>query len=711
MTIVVLVILLQNLLGLKVLMLIQSYGKILCFPFIWFGFLFSSQRAPLMLTFSVFESTKQASLVKEYPHLTTNTSLNIKSAPNVTASRFKQVVAVPTEIPKVQTDFLAATTIVPTEDKPSLDAVSDNATVSDLQGESRSATKNSLSKSQSSFVPTVNASSSKESHDQNSQSHDQNSQCAGPSKLCAGPSKLPACPVKRPPGPSKHPPKTKSTSLGKRTASTPIPIAPAPAKISALNNSVMKNIVKTNSEQSSNDQNSSRSQPRLVSFLPLEPSQSSLSEASHIEELSKSRSTLNFSASSAPTSATSSGKDILSVSRNNKPPSAQVFITETTSVMTSCSSRSTSLSSNQPFSTKPKPESSFKTFMCVQNQSSRHLEASSSTLSSCTSSLASTLPPSSDTVSIMQSSSSTAVASPTPASSASPTPAAIPSQQSQTQSLDKLHTNTTPIVKQTEVGRPVATNTSSKPPCQTDQKYMLSCKPEAPRPCKIEVSAMPTNIHYENHSGTPNCGHRVTSGFTKCEVNSATASKSSIVKTEHKPFGANSSSTVSSSQSNPAKNGIGDSSDASPPSNGAKISAATCANPKQNKQKKIADIANTLHKRVSDALLSMVSKHANSPNRRPSQSASPGLKSLSIPQTPSDLRETAIMNALSCPSFSVKQSVQNMPPERHLFVNGPSLNIPENNHNDEPLNLVKRDREMAKFMNGMFILDIPPSIT
>ncbi|BFY97307.1 hypothetical protein BsWGS_00347 [Bradybaena similaris] len=680
-----------------------------------------TRRAPLMLTFSVFESTKQASLVKECSHLTNNTSLNINSAPNVTASRCKQAVAVPTEISTVEADFLAATPVVPTEGIPSLDAVSDNPAVSDLQGESRTETKNSQSKAQSSFVSSAN-----ESHDQNGQCAGPSNLCAGPSNLCAGPSnlcagpsnlcagpsKLPACPVKRPPGPSKHPPKTKSSSLGKRTASMPIHIAPAPAKISALNNSVLKNIMKTNSEQSAKGQNSSKSQPRLVSFLPLELSQPSVSEASHIEDLNKSRSALNFSASSVP-SPTSSGKDILTVSRNNKPPSSQVFNMETATVMTSCSSQSTSLSSNQPFSTKPKPESSFRTFMCAQNQLSRHLEASSSTLSSCTSSLASsTLPPSSDSVSIMQSSSSTAVASPTPASSASPTPAAIPSQQSQTQSLDKLHTKATPLVKHTEVGRTVATDTNSKLPCQTDQKYMLSCKPEASRPCKIEVSTISTNIQYENHSGTPNCGHRVTSGFTKCEVvNSATESKSSILKTEHKPFGAISSATVTSSQSNSAKKGTGDSSDTSPPSNGAKISAAACVNLKQNKQKKIADIANTLHKRVSDALLSMVSKHANSPNRRPSQSASPGLKSLSIPQTPSNLRETAIMNAFSCPSFSVKQSVQNMPPERRLLVNGPSSNIPENNHNDEPLNLVKRDREMAKFMNGMFILDIPPSIT
>jgi hypothetical protein len=157
----------------------------------------------------------------------------------------------------------------------------------------------------------------------------------------------------------------------------------------------------------------------------------------------------------------------------------------------------------------------------------------------------------------------------------------------------------------------------------------------------------------------------------------------------------------------------------SPTSNGPTCSGLTTAQPKQTKQKKIADIANTLHKRMSDALLTMVTKRAASPNTRKScQATPPAQKPANSAHTPSahihsahthsDLREKSVTTTFIRPEITTKQSLQNVPPNGHLLNNS---TFSQNNQTEEPLNLVKRDQEIVRFKNGMFILDIPPSAT
>lgn len=66
---------------------------------------------------------------------------------------------------------------------------------------------------------------------------------------------------------------------------------------------------------------------------------------------------------------------------------------------------------------------------------------------------------------------------------------------------------------------------------------------------------------------------------------------------------------------------------------------------------------------------------------------------------------------------ALKQALQNVPPQgadrgvaRDKAGTGERAVSATNPESDEPLNLVKRDKEGVRLTHGMFILDIPPSI-
>lgn len=131
----------------------------------------------------------------------------------------------------------------------------------------------------------------------------------------------------------------------------------------------------------------------------------------------------------------------------------------------------------------------------------------------------------------------------------------------------------------------------------------------------------------------------------------------------------------------------------------ASSSPSSSSIPKQSKQKKIADIANTLQKRVNDALLSMVSRRASCPSHRsPSQSTSPGTKTsnLDIPHATANRNELAHTPAGHPIVLSRERSLH-----RH--------GISDSAKSDEPLNLVKRDKEFIRVTNGLFIFEVPHS--
>lgn len=617
-----------------------------------------------MLTFTVFKSTRNQLWAKEFPLLTHISSLQEKSAPAMSqATPSAQVHTETSSEPVTPTSSSLLLPLPPgvSEKSESL-VVTNPKPLKPQQSSSRANSKNKASKAQSVSVK---------------------------------------------PRPSKQLQKTKSGSLGKRPATAPVAIAPAPAKMPGLCSSSHVDVTEfiqldPKLKSKSKDQKLPASSTKFVSsltmgMLPSVSKASCKTEAMSLSSatLSASSSTPNIVAGNISIPSTSLSSKLVDVEHKTSATAPSEFTPKAPPLPQRHSS-----ASSLPFcslyhsvATNSKLATPVRTSHLVQNQESKPASSSSSSASSST--------PLS-TVNITQSSPTNSVASPTPASSASPTPAAVPVQQSQTQGSDTLHLQPASVSGQTELTKKVMRDTSIKTTVhQTSQSQLSDFRPDICGLLKTEASSIPTLNSPQNIAKFANPGQRAISCSSKTIITDSLVS--SAKKTEVASPLPTHSTTQSSAHPLPDKRETTNSPAVSPTSNKPSLS---CSVPKVGKQKKIADIANTLHKRVSDALLNMVNKRSSSPsNRRPTIPSSAGVKSSNSPNTSSDLR------GISSSDLSAKQNLQKMPPNGHFLGHGSSEDTAQHNQTNEPLNLVKGDKEFGRFTNGMFAVDIPPSLT
>uniref|UniRef100_A0A2C9M9D4 RING-type domain-containing protein n=1 Tax=Biomphalaria glabrata TaxID=6526 RepID=A0A2C9M9D4_BIOGL len=500
--------------------------------------------------------------------------------------------------------------------------------------------------------------------------------------------------------------KTKSGSLGKRPANTPIPIAPAPAKV----------------------QNYCPPSADLSRLIPLDPGlYNSVRQSSHLAKQtpvcsgsslvygkgksSKSVSnknltpttttTLKFSVTSLLSSTPVKSNSLVSVAQDNKH-------TISTIISTGANDQKT------PANLLVQALSKSKNVCRVEQFSSQMLPKSCQSVHSLQ------YTTTYDSTSIV---SSTSVSSPTPASSASPTPAAVPPQQSQTQGSDALtKSQTSHIALKSEIHgsditaiksqiqgsdtaiRPqtqdpntmiksetVSSDTDIKPPTQESNTNLITTFKQEPgtsfvdqkvsHPASVEKSKACSKSIPNLKAASVSTSLSEKSNATKSEpeAQKVTVSKDEPItaacqRTVPSPTNVQPSPLPSVPKSSSPEYNVSPQVSTLSPTGSNNL---PCPSRKQSstQKKKIADIANTL----------LQNQNSKSPHQ---------------------------------PNLS-RKSVQNQPVKHvslPLLNNEFYLGMMNGQHNgnrmgsctesDEPLNLVKR-KEVSCLPNGMYILDVP----
>ncbi|BFZ02128.1 hypothetical protein BsWGS_05167 [Bradybaena similaris] len=486
--------------------------------------------------------------------------------------------------------------------------------------------------------------------------------------------------------------RTSSSLLGgKRPAKTPIPIAPAPAKVPRVFPYVM-NIVESGAQVSSEQ---TREPCQMVGLLPMNTTQNSASSASPSRGLETPTSTLRFSMASILQVVTGANSTATSSSSpcNNKQ--------AVTSLASPHSSRAVAVTSGTPMSSMLLPAASSCQVPPVKSKNGVSLKAqyqekkklTKDLVSSSTSLSISHSRSASSTVTITQTSHNNSVGSPTPAASASPTPAAVPIQQSQTQGSDMLTTNLNCVTEHPDSN----THSASTHPQNTVTTHHTDIK----RPTGFYRETI--DLQYSETVCAQKSKQALDACRTQCGIQEP-ISENIKIKSEvaSSPTTLSKESTYSCHSDKALERNPNSSSTSLTPSPLSDTASASCVMRKQVKHKKIADIANTLQKRVSDALLHSATPRSNSPSsRRSSQSSNAGGKTLNkMPQT-SDVSRAP-------PSSS---SSHKAPQNGTIFVNATSAHANQNNQADEPLNLVKRDMNTVRNVpSGMFVLDTKQTV-